>query len=172
MQPVVYMLVFGPMFYIGSTVNFKKRLNSHLSDLRRGRHGSKRVQAAFDLYGEPEASVVKEVSATCDLVEAEQATLNACAFDPNCLNVAFDVRLGGVKIASEALRKPVTVTYPDGRTLFFASVSSAAQFFGCGKQTVAHWLSGYRPGPRHSKYQGRYRGTVLEGALFSYSPSC
>lgn len=40
--------------YIGQTVNFRQRKNRHLSDLRRNKHHNKKLQNAFNKYGEQE----------------------------------------------------------------------------------------------------------------------
>lgn len=38
-------------FYIGRTLNYKKRVNDHLRDLRRGTHKNQPLQYNFDKYG-------------------------------------------------------------------------------------------------------------------------
>ena len=40
--------------YVGQTINFQQRKNRHLSDLRRNKHHNKKLQNAFNKYGEQE----------------------------------------------------------------------------------------------------------------------
>ena len=40
--------------YIGQTINFNKRKNKHLSELRRNKHNNCKLQNAFNVYGEQE----------------------------------------------------------------------------------------------------------------------
>jgi group I intron endonuclease len=39
-------------FYVGSTVNFRKRKSKHFSELRAGKHKNKYLSAAWSKYGE------------------------------------------------------------------------------------------------------------------------
>jgi group I intron endonuclease len=52
-------------FYIGSAVNYKHRKNCHLYDLRKKRHGSKKLQNHYNKYGESDLyfSIIEE----CDV---------------------------------------------------------------------------------------------------------
>lgn len=50
--------------YIGSSVNVRKRWNTHRYHLRRGEHGNKHLQNSFDKYGEE--SFRFEVLLICD----------------------------------------------------------------------------------------------------------
>jgi hypothetical protein len=57
---IVYLLDFGgEVFYVGSTGRYPERIGEHLALMREGRHPSKRVQAAYALFGVPVASVLE-----------------------------------------------------------------------------------------------------------------
>ena len=55
-ENIVYVIMFGGESYIGSSINIRNRFQSFVSFLKRGLHGSKKVQSAFyksggfDLY--------------------------------------------------------------------------------------------------------------------------
>lgn len=61
-------------YYVGSAVDPRKRWNTHLSSLRRGRHHSQHLQAAFFKYGEAmfEFSIIEDVQDPKDLISREQ----------------------------------------------------------------------------------------------------
>lgn len=65
-------------FYIGSTNNFRRRRNEHLSDLRRNIHDSKHLQNSFNKHGIKtfEFLILEEVPLNLDLVEIEQCYLD------------------------------------------------------------------------------------------------
>jgi len=59
--------------YIGSAVNFYKRCNSHKHSLRKGKHGSKKLQNHYNKYGEKDLEF--SILLGCDkesLIEIEQ----------------------------------------------------------------------------------------------------
>jgi group I intron endonuclease len=53
-EPGVYMirLLLDKRAYVGSSVNVRKRVQNHVSALRRGKHHSDHLQRAWDKYGE------------------------------------------------------------------------------------------------------------------------
>lgn len=61
-------------YYIGSAVNLKKRWKFHLFELRKGIHGNKYLQRAYNKYGEDafKFEVLETVLFTDYLVELEQ----------------------------------------------------------------------------------------------------
>ena len=50
-ENIVYVIMFGGESYIGSSINIRNRFQSFVSFLKRGLHGSKKVQSAFDKSG-------------------------------------------------------------------------------------------------------------------------
>jgi group I intron endonuclease len=66
--------------YIGSTANFQKRKNAHLSCLRRGVHVNKLLQHAFKKYGESAFRfALREVCIPAELQATEQRWLDSSA---------------------------------------------------------------------------------------------
>lgn len=48
---IVYIIVFGEDFYIGSTRDIRRRFSQYVPALKRGKYDAKRMQAAFDREG-------------------------------------------------------------------------------------------------------------------------
>lgn len=81
--------------YIGSSVNYKKRWNHHISDLRKGVHHSAKLQRHFNKYGEDDLQFV--VIMGCDkddILDKEQFFLdsmkpyfNSCPIAGTCKNM-------------------------------------------------------------------------------------
>jgi group I intron endonuclease len=79
--------------YIGSTINFRKRKNTHLSNLRTKTHHSPKLQNAWNKYGEEafEFLILEEVKDGVNLLEREQwwitetpSQYNVCLIAGNC----------------------------------------------------------------------------------------
>lgn len=63
--------------YVGSSVDLRNRWASHRGQLRRGAHGNRRLQLAWNKYGEAEFDFsVLEFAQPTDLLRAEQAWLD------------------------------------------------------------------------------------------------
>ena len=79
-------------FYVGSAVNFEKRKSRHLWRLRRGDHVNKKLQAAWNKYGEHAFvfAVVQEVPEAEDLLAAENVWLYQHVGKEYCYNIATD----------------------------------------------------------------------------------
>ena len=60
-KPVIYQLKFDRHVYVGLTCNYWQRIGTHLRKMRYGHH-TKRVQAAFDKYGEPKIGILHYVT--------------------------------------------------------------------------------------------------------------
>lgn len=64
-------------FYVGKSVNLRKRQQEHFKCLRKGRHPNSHLQRAWDRYGESAFQFsILEGSSRDQLVEREQATLD------------------------------------------------------------------------------------------------
>lgn len=80
--------------YVGSAVNFKRRLSIHWFDLRIGQHHSRPLQAAYDKYGEENLNFSKLlVCGKEDLLFYEQRALDILKPEYNVCKVAGS-RLG------------------------------------------------------------------------------
>lgn len=88
--------------YIGSSVNVKKRIAQHFSQLRSKKHNNKHLQASFEKYGEAGFSY-RLLEETTQLLEREQHFLDTLKPAYNILPVAG--RLTGYKHTKETLEK-------------------------------------------------------------------
>lgn len=68
----IYMLIIADKFYIGSAVDIRKRLLSHINDLSSKRHKNIHLQRAFLKHKKIEFDIVEEVKDCCDLIKREQ----------------------------------------------------------------------------------------------------
>lgn len=66
------------VFYIGSAVDIKRRWSTHKSELHKGTHRSKKLQNAWNKYGESAFvfAVIEMVSDVTRLIEREQAWID------------------------------------------------------------------------------------------------
>lgn len=82
---VIYKIRFfdSEKFYIGSAVDFGKRRNSHLTDLRKDQHSNVHLQRAFNKYGEEQIifEVLEEVQEASTLLKCEQEWIDKYDFD-------------------------------------------------------------------------------------------
>lgn len=76
-------------FYIGSSVNLKRRRIAHFAALRHNRHRNAHLQAAWNKYGESSFvfAVVEEVPEDTDLLAVEDSWLEAHVGTPHCYNL-------------------------------------------------------------------------------------
>lgn len=75
-------------FYFGRTINFEKRKNDHLRDMRNGIHKNDRIQNCYNKYGEESIvfSIVETVSREKQ-IGREQYYLDKFINNENCLNI-------------------------------------------------------------------------------------
>ena len=111
MKNVIYKIrnVVNNKFYVGSTVNTEIRFKAHRRHLRKGKHQSPHMQAAWNKYGEDcfKFEVIEHVENPEDLLKAEQVWLNEHAGKPYCYNWATDASapMRGKKHTVETLLK-------------------------------------------------------------------
>lgn len=76
-------------FYIGSTVDFKKRWNEHRKLLAKGEHVNSRLQHCWNKYGESAFTFteLEVISDTNRLLEVENLYLDEYYEDENCVNI-------------------------------------------------------------------------------------
>jgi len=90
--------------YIGSAINFRKRKNLHLWQLRKNKHGNKYLQNAFNKYGEDSFEFILLTNYPIkDLLVVEQIFINTFNPEYNILKIAGS-RLG-CKHSEETKRK-------------------------------------------------------------------
>jgi len=94
MKNVIYKIrnVVNGKFYVGSTVDSRVRFQTHRRNLKKGKHQSPHMQAAWDKYGEDcfKFEVVEVIECSEDLLTAEQKWLDDHAGKPYCYNWATD----------------------------------------------------------------------------------
>jgi group I intron endonuclease len=94
MKNVIYKIrnVVNGKFYVGSTVDSRVRFQTHRRNLKKGKHQSPHMQAAWNKYGEDcfKFEVVEIIECSEDLLIAEQKWLDEHAGKPYCYNWATD----------------------------------------------------------------------------------
>lgn len=104
----IYCITIGPKFYIGSAVNFNKRIKEHTRNLGKGRHINAYVQSSFNKYQTFDAEVI-EFCAPTDLGAREQFYIDQWFSNKDCLNLRPDVKtMLGFK-HSDATKKKLSV---------------------------------------------------------------
>jgi predicted GIY-YIG superfamily endonuclease len=83
----VYRLVFPDgSYYVGVSSDPSKRFESHLYYLRRSSHGNAKVQAAYELHGDPTLLVCARGMSREDALWFERETTRDFNTNPLCLN--------------------------------------------------------------------------------------
>lgn len=91
-------------FYIGSTVNFQRRISVHMHGLTRGIHGNRHLQSSFNKHGKDAFSVnVLLICAREHLLFYEQLALDGLKPDYNILKTAGSPR--GTRHTPETIEK-------------------------------------------------------------------
>ena len=94
MKNVIYKIrnVVNGKFYVGSTVDSRVRFQTHRRNLKKGKHQSPHMQAAWNKYGEDcfKFEIVEIVECSENLLIAEQKWLDEHAGKPHCYNWATD----------------------------------------------------------------------------------
>lgn len=107
-------------FYIGSSVNVRRRRWEHWDSLRKGTHHCEALQAAWDEFGEDafEFEVIEEVGDDAQLLYVEETYLMKHGGSPECYNTAMSVHQSPAalprvrtKISEELRRKYEDPTY-------------------------------------------------------------
>lgn len=71
---IISSIIHDDRIYIGSTINFNKRISSHINDLKANRHHSITLQRHFNLYGIDDIYfyIVEELKQEDNMCEIEQ----------------------------------------------------------------------------------------------------
>lgn len=92
MKNVIYKIrnVVNDKFYVGSTVDSRKRFWAHRKALRLGNHDCTHLQRAWDKYGEDcfKFEIIEQLNSKEELYPAEQKWLDEHFGKPNCYNVS------------------------------------------------------------------------------------
>lgn len=92
-QPVIYKIInlVNDKFYVGSTTDTRERFRCHRNRLRKNKHHSKHLQAAWNKYGEEKFifKVVEIVSHADELKAAEDKWLQAHVGQEYCYNKSY-----------------------------------------------------------------------------------
>lgn len=81
--------------YVGSSVNFERRIKRHFVDLRGGHHHSQKMQSDFRVYGEKSFQVheIETVSTLKEAYEKETSWIAHFKSYPDGYNSTYDARL-------------------------------------------------------------------------------
>lgn len=153
----VYYLYLGDKFYIGSSINMKRRLIQHLYDLHRGDHLNKKMQEAFDHLGHKgvRAYVITHVPHASALMSSEQYFLDRYHHLDKCLNICGDVGAPMTgRTHSDATRAQMSASRSRRVSVTlektFSSRIEAAEYFGVHPTTVSRWVKGtIKPPAKH-----------------------
>jgi group I intron endonuclease len=90
-------------FYIGSAVSFRKRKARHFSELRKGKHNNRHLQAAWNKYGEQAFVfvVIEEVEDRATLLDAENRWLKDHVGKDYCYNIGTDATAPSLGMSGE-----------------------------------------------------------------------
>ena len=106
----VYRITMGERFYIGSTINLRKRINDHFAELKIQKHSNRYMQRAWDKNKQFNVEVLQ----LCDqeeLLQMEQTYIDAVFGTSDCMNMQPVAKLqSGWKIHRDviAARPPRT----------------------------------------------------------------
>ena len=91
-------------FYVGSAVDLKRRKTRHFSELRKGKHNNRHLQAAWAKYGEQAFVfvVVQDVPEHEDLLAAENVWLKEHVGKDYCYNIGVDATAPMLGVSGEA----------------------------------------------------------------------
>lgn len=92
----IYIISIENYYYVGSSVDFRKRLNKHFNLLRQGKHFNRKFQSVFDKYGEDKVSIrILERCSKELLLETEQFWLDTLfRFEKSSINSARNAESG------------------------------------------------------------------------------
>jgi len=82
----IYCITIGPKFYIGSCINFEKRMKEHTRKLGYGTHVNAYVQSSFDKYQTFDAEIM-EFCSPSNLEAREQFYIDQWFDNDDCLNL-------------------------------------------------------------------------------------
>lgn len=83
----VYRLDFSNgVYYIGQSVNIKRRYTQHIKELKKGTHSNPRMQNCFSKYGVPNCSILLECNKE-DLSKNETSIIINNIDNPLCCNI-------------------------------------------------------------------------------------
>tara|TARA_R110000868_G_C10688432_1_gene748089 strand:- start:38 stop:742 length:705 start_codon:yes stop_codon:yes gene_type:complete len=90
-------------FYVGSSVDLRKRKSKHFSELRHNKHNNKHLQRAWNKYGEDSFIfvIVEELTRDDDLLSAENIWLKPHVGNIYCYNIGRDASAPSLGLCGE-----------------------------------------------------------------------
>lgn len=156
---VIYMIVIGDRYYIGSTNKLSRRIKAHVEMLERGTHPNVIMSRSFNRNCSLSVYVVEVLPDDCDKktqTHIEQHYLDMVIGDPRCMNVRKHADFGGC-----TKTRPVIV---NGKR--YESITEAANEFGMVLTKLRNWLTGREPVPlKYGIHELRYE-TGDEGKAY------
>jgi group I intron endonuclease len=95
--------VINNKFYVGSSVDLRKRKSKHFSELRHAKHNNKHLQRAWDKYGESSFIfvIIEELTRDDDLLAAENIWLKPHVGKNYCYNIGRDATAPSLGMCGE-----------------------------------------------------------------------
>lgn len=144
-------------FYIGSTTNHKLRFDSHRRRLRKGTHQSKKLQAAWDKYGEDcfKFEILEQLKEASELRDVENRWLTAWHGTDTCYNESSDAcaPMRGRKHSDEVKAKCVNKVIRKGALHYRFGKTLSDEV----KKKIGDTQRGQKKGPRTISEEGRQK---------------
>ena len=87
----IYKITIGSRFYYGSAKNIKQRCASHISDMKKGTHANRMIQASYNKYKYALFEVIEichdVISNPSSLLRSEQRWIDFGYSSDNCMNI-------------------------------------------------------------------------------------
>jgi len=159
-------------FYIGSTVNEKRRKSVHFSKLRKNKHCNCHLQASWNKYGE-ESFIFKIVDVCCgnytDLLALEQKWIdqtNACQFGYNINPLVLQPPINkGIKKPKSGKRIFGRLKNPEGKFVEFFGIREFSR-----KNNLSHVCVSLMIKGKMGQHRG-WKTTVRKSNTKKYIPT-
>ena len=153
-------------FYVGSAVDLKRRKTRHFSELRKGKHNNRHLQAAWQKYGEAAFIfvVVEELSPEADLLAAENVWLKEHVGKDYCYNLGTDATAPMLGVGGEASPTWGYRHTPEALAVIAAASTGRRQDPDTIKQKTAH-LHGK---PKSAEVRAKISATLTGEGNFWY----
>lgn len=164
MDSGIYFLFVGPYYYVGSSVNVRKRCRRHMLSLAAGIHPNRKLQNAFNKYNDFSWSKVEETPPP-KLLQKEQEYLDTITRSKYCCNIAMEssAPFSGLKHTPEAkekigdfsrVKKATTTIHREDGDEVLTSIGHAAKLLGVHSSHIRQWAMKRRPIPKRFRVYG------------------
>ena len=136
-------------FYIGSTINFKTRVSSHIGDLKRQSHKNKKLQNIANKYGidnliiKPIVSCVPDVNNRTLIRDIEQIYIDRHTNNKYLINISKNTTnpadLG--RYFANSRSKNITLQSPFGKTITYMNIRKFCRTFNLSRRRVYEVLN-------------------------------